>query len=156
MSNGTAGAHNALARLITKFPSFLGVGAIGFIVDACFFFGLTLAFGVAYGWARIVASLVALTVTWLLNRASTFADGRIHTAPVEFLRYLMASSAGAAANLAALSWVAQYDQALRHAPAYIVGAAVGLAVNFLLYDRFVFQGRAAGSTAAPLPPKDNP
>jgi putative flippase GtrA len=143
-------------RLVSKFPRFLGVGAIGFLIDACVFFGLTAGLSLAYGWARVVASLVALTATWLMNRNSTFADGRADTAPVEFLRYLAASLAGAGANLAALSMVAPYDQALHHIPAYAVGAAVGLIVNFLLYDKFVFHGRAGRHQTRPLPPENTP
>ena len=105
------GRDSEIWRLIGKFPQFLGVGAIGFLIDACVFFGLTAGLSVAYGWARVAASLVALTATWLMNRNSTFADGRIDRAPVEFLRYLAASLAGAGANLATLATIAPYDQA---------------------------------------------
>ncbi|MGO4677618.1 GtrA family protein [Bosea sp. 2YAB26] len=142
--------------MVSKLPQFLGVGAIGFLIDACVFFGLTAGFAVGYGWARVAASLAALTSTWLMNRNSTFADGRADTAPVEFFRYLAASLAGAGANLATLSMIAPYDQALHHIPAYVIGAAAGLIVNFLLYDKFVFHRRAGRSPMRPLPPEDAP
>jgi putative flippase GtrA len=141
----------AMGALIRRFPSFLGVGAIGFLIDAAVFFGLTGLFSVRYGWARVVASIIALTATWLMNRTRTFSDGRVYSAPVEFLRYLAASAAGAGSNLAALSLVAPHDAALHHVPAYIIGAAVGLVVNFFLYDRFVFHGRSKPGALRPLP-----
>lgn len=133
-------------RVVGKLPQFLGVGAIGFVVDACVFFGLTVGLGIAYGWARAAASLIALVVTWRLNRTSTFVDGRVDTAPVEFLRYLAASLLGAGANFAMLSVIVPYDSAFLHVPAYIAGTAAGLIVNFLLYDKFVFRGRSGSGS----------
>lgn len=141
-------------KISRKLSSFLGVGAAGFMIDVMFFFGLTVGFRLPYIWARIIASLGALTATWLMNRASTFADGRIDAAWIEFLRYLAASSAGAGANLVALSIVAPYDQALRHVPAYVIGAAVGLVVNFFLYDKFVFRGHPHGPSPRSRSPED--
>lgn len=125
-------------KFIFRIRSFLGVGAIGFAIDSALFFGLTQYWGVHYIWARCVASAIAITATWLMNRSITFAGEKAHSMPVEFVRYLIASVAGALANLAALSIVAPFDAALHHVPAYIIGAIAGLFVNFLLYKKFVF------------------
>lgn len=142
--------------LLAKFRRFLSVGAIGFIVDAVVFFGLVSGLGVHYAWGRVSASFVALVVTWLLNRRLTFTQGKVDVASVEFLRYLGASSIGAGANLAALSLIAPHDVALAHSPSYVVGAAVGLIVNFFLYDRFVFYGRSKPVALDPKPPELSP
>lgn len=119
---------------------FLSVGAVGLVVDASVFFGATAALGLTFTPARLLASLVALTVTWVLNRSLAFRSGRLKNIAAEYLRYLAASSVGALANLAAAYPIALYDSGLHHLPAYIVGAAVGLSVNYLLYDRLVFSG----------------
>ncbi|RUV36825.1 MAG: GtrA family protein [Mesorhizobium sp.] len=129
-----------MRQRIRKLPDFLGVGALGFIVDATVFFGLTLIFSTQYWRARIIASIVAIATTWAINRVATFSAWRVYTAFAEFLRYLVASSVGAGANLAVMSAIAPHDASLRHVPAYCAGAAVGLVVNFLLYNMFVFPG----------------
>lgn len=60
----------------------------------------------------------------------------------ELVRYFSMSCVGAVCNLLALSIVASFDGFLLHVPAYIVGAIVGLAVNYSLYNNFVFVGRS--------------
>ena len=124
-----------------KISRFLGAGVVGLLIDATTFFGLTQGLKVHYAAARIAASLFALTATWTMNRRLAFVAGRRDNAVIEFTRYLIASAAGAAANLAALSAIVPFDAAFAHLPSYIVGAIVGLAVNFMLYDKFVFTGR---------------
>jgi len=126
--------------LLQKAGLFLGVGAVGLLVDALVFFSATAWLGLAFILSRVLASLTALTVTWGLNRSLAFRTGRLANILVEYLRYLAASSAGALANLAAAYPIALQDAALYHLPAYVVGAAVGLVVNYLLYDRLVFSG----------------
>lgn len=149
-------AHSDLVRLAGKLRSFLGVGAIGFLVDALVFFCMTAALDLSYVWARLTASLIALTATFFLNRSVTFADGRIDPVAIEFMRYMGASALGAFANLAVLTLIAPYDEALRHVPAYIAGAAAGLIVNFMTYDRFVFRGRPAPSSRPACLPENRP
>lgn len=147
--------HSRASALLQTFRRFLGVGAVGFLVDALAFFALVSGLGVHYVWSRIAASFIALLVTWLLNRRVTFSAGRADPAPVEFLRYLGASAAGASSNLVALSVIAPYDAAFAHIPSYLAGAAVGLVVNFFLYDKFVFHGRARPVALNPKPPESS-
>lgn len=137
--------------LIQKFRQFLGAGALGFIIDAAVFFWLSQFAGIHHRWARIAASFVALTATWIMNREHAFAACRSDAAFVEYLRYLVASSAGAGANLIVLSLIAQYSTSLHQIPGYISGALAGLIVNFLLYDRFVFQKRVKIAPDHPTP-----
>jgi putative flippase GtrA len=142
--------------LMRKFRGFLGVGVIGLAVDTVIFFTLASGLHRPVWQGRVAASLAALTLTWLLNRRGAFAADRIDSAAVEFLRYLGASAAGALTNLAVLSVVARFDGAFAHVPAYIAGAAAGLAVNFFLYSTVVFSGRAKPVAAPPEPPEIRP
>jgi putative flippase GtrA len=125
-------------RLLATFSRFLGVGAVGFVVDAAVFFCVTQLLHQHYVTGRVAASFIAILVTWALNRRFTFAAGR-HQPLQEFLRYFGASLIGAAANLAVLSLIAPFDAALAHVPAYVAGTAAGLVANFALYQWVVFR-----------------
>jgi putative flippase GtrA len=124
-----------------RFAYFLGAGAFGFIIDVIVFFGMSVGADVSYVWSRVIASAIAMTSTWLVNRSLAFSDSRTVSRYRELLRYLMASVVGALSNLFVLSVVARYDEFLFHVPGYIAGATVGLAVNYLLYKYFVFTGQ---------------
>lgn len=128
--------------LRTRFGLFLVAGAAGFLADATVFFTLLHGAGLDTIGCRVAASAVAVTVTWSINRTFAFRDGQRGPILAEYGRYVLASLAGAAANLAAFAAVAPHDAAAFHVPAYGIGTAVGLVVNFLLYDRVVFRARA--------------
>jgi putative flippase GtrA len=89
-----AGARPALRR----YGGFLFTGSIGFCTDLGVLTLLTAA-----GWgplvARIPSVLIAVTVTWLLNRQITFAT---HAPPsfAEFGRYLAVSAVTVLVNYA--------------------------------------------------------
>lgn len=126
------------SALMRKISFFLAAGAIGFIIDAVFFFILLQGIGVSILWSRVIASCFAIFITWLLNRSYAFRGARVGTILSEFGRYLLASFLGASANLIVLLLVASQDAVAYHIPAYILGAGAGLIVNYVLYDRFVF------------------
>jgi len=126
---------------VTKINRFIGVGTVGFLVDASVFFGLTLSLGAPYAYARISASLVAIALTWLLNRSKTFVGQSVDPPAKEFLRYLAASLIGAMVNLTTMSAVSMYGTLLWHIPAYVAGAITGMIANYLLYNNIVFHGR---------------
>jgi putative flippase GtrA len=128
------------SRLLTRFYSFLGVGLAGMVVDGAIFF-TALALGAHFLASRLLASLVSITATWLLNRFLTFNEGRLASLLPEYVRYLLASSVGAFTNAAVSFPVSLIDAAYLHLPAYAAGAAAGLMLNFILYDNVVFTGR---------------
>jgi len=129
-------------KRMAKFGLFLIAGALGFVTDAAVFFGLLYGLGLGPAWCRIIASCVAITVTWALNRSLAFKRDRVDAASVEFAKYFLASLTGAFANLLVLLAIIPFDSAAYHIPAYIFSAAAGLAVNYMLYSRAVFYGRA--------------
>jgi putative flippase GtrA len=80
-----------------------------------------------------------MSSTWLLNRSTTFANKRSANIFKEWTLYIFTSLIGALANFLTLSYVAQFDFALFHIPAYLGGTAIGLIINFLLYKIVVFK-----------------
>jgi len=123
-----------------KLARFLAVGGIGFVTDAAVFFGFVYGFGGTIVAARVLASLIAMSVTWALNRSVTFSDGRMQNRSAEYGKYLVASFVGMGANLVVLAEASKVDAGFYHLPAYLLGALAGLLVNYALYDRLVFNG----------------
>ena len=138
---------NPLRREVLGFAS---VGAAGFATDA----GLTVLF-VFMGWltpavARIPATLIAIAVTFLLNRRWTFRS-RDEQRISEFLRYFSVSLAGAAVNYACYGvflFVCSYTGTINIASSAIVfaavvaGSAAAAFFNFLGSRYFAFVKRA--------------
>jgi putative flippase GtrA len=123
-----------------EFARFALVGAIGFAVDACVLHGL-----VAYaGWspfaARAVSFPVALTATFLLNRAWTFKALRIPPAQA-YGAYVMVQVAGALLNLLVFTLCVLLVPLLYGWPvvALAIGAGVTLFFNFFASRRLVFR-----------------
>ncbi|MGB3501420.1 MAG: GtrA family protein [Mesorhizobium sp.] len=135
------------AATARKFGGFLGAGAIGFSVDAVVFFTLVLGLGAHFSVGRVVASAIAMTATWLINRSFAFRTGRLNSKANEALRYYAASICGALANLAVVAMFFTRFPVFNHIPVYIAGTAAGLVVNYVLYDKFVFRGNG-GKRAA--------
>jgi putative flippase GtrA len=112
--------------------SFALVGVIGFLVEALV---LTLLTSVA-GWgpwrARIPSFLIAVVVTWLLNRTLTFPGRGLQRRSVEGLLYLATVALGSAINLAVYGLVLHYVPALTRFPIVPLGlgSLAGLLFNF--------------------------
>jgi len=130
-----------MQSLLRRFSRFLGVGALGFLVDAGIFALALERFELSPYVARLAAFIAAATFTWVLNRRYTFADRRSDDRTTEFGRYALASGVAASVNLGAYvailwligpAWPWPYI-------ALAIGVGAGLAVNFLLYDRLVFR-----------------
>lgn len=131
-------------RFLRRFSKFLGVGALGFLVDAGAFALLLERQDLSPYAARLVAFAVAATFTWFLNRSYTFADRRSRNRSAELGRYTLASATAGAGNLcvyalilivAGQNWPWPYV-------ALAAGVGAGLLVNFLLYNLVVFRGRS--------------
>ena len=115
------------------------VGGTGFLVDA----GL-LALLIHGGWtplpARVVSILVALTVTWQLNRRVTFAMSGAGSVG-EFGQYLSLGAATSGFNYAI--YAALIASGVTRSPfvALMAGSAAAMVVTFVGLDRVVFRKR---------------
>lgn len=108
---------------VEAFARFCAVGVVGFVVDA----GVTLALTQAAGWqplsGRVLAFLIAATVTWTLNRRFTF---RSEAGAATWAPYVALTGVGAGINVGtymAWLWFAGKD-----ASNILVGVALGSVV----------------------------
>lgn len=119
-----------------SFLLFSSVGTIGFLVDAGILFVLIPYFGPYL--ARVFSFLVAVFVTWLLNRNFTF-NSRSHGLS-EFKRYFASQSFGAGLNYFVYAIAIFSSQWMGKFPlfALALGSIAGLTVNFILAKKYVF------------------
>lgn len=126
----------------SRFLRFLAIGSIGFLVDGGIL-GLEVhGFGVNPYLGRVPSFLVAVTVTWWLNRRHSFAQLGQFAPAHEYRRYVLVQTLGAVANLGVYAgaihtsrWCAQYPLI-----AFAVGACVALVLNYSLARAYVFPG----------------
>lgn len=116
------------------------VGCVGFAVDA----GLTLFLTQGLLWSptisRIVAFVLAASITWALNRRFTF---RSSTGRGTWLTYVAFTSFGALINVGTyLAWIQiAGTQAIMILLGVALGSGVGLGFNFWASRRLVFVNR---------------
>src|SRR6478609_10370442 len=92
-----------------EFARFCVVGTLGFLADVAVLYALVGWLG-WYG-ARVISFLVAVTVTWALNRRFTFRQASLAAAADssgllgEYLAYVASMLGGAAVNYAAYALI---------------------------------------------------
>lgn len=133
---------------VSRFLRFCIVGGFGFALDTTGVILLVRA-GMDPYLARAVIYPLAITATWGLNRAWSFADRASPRKGREYAAYIGVQAAGAAANYAAYAlmlalWPTLID--LLIVP-LVAGAAAGLAVNYAGALLLVFTRRTAPATA---------
>jgi putative flippase GtrA len=122
---------------IEAFARFCAVGVVGFVVDA----GLTLVLTQTASWqplpGRVLAFVIAATVTWALNRRFTFRSG---AGAATWAPYVALTAIGAGINIGtymAWLWFAGEDGS-----SILVGVALGsviaLGFNFVT-SRAIFR-----------------
>lgn len=116
------------------------VGVLGFIIDATVLSLIVNAGGGLYV-SRIVSFPCAVTITWYLNRIWSF-KGKATKRPIsEYGVYFGVQVVAALANLATYAVVLNRffgDQVTMVIPALAVGAALGMAINFVGAQALVF------------------
>lgn len=130
----------AISRCWVDLQRFGVVGVIGFAVDACI---LQLLVSMAR-WspysARIISFGLAVTVTFILNRAWTFRHRQVKSTRTAYARYFLIQSIGALINLAVFYVCIFLLPALHRWPviALAVGSGVAMFFNFAATRRHVF------------------
>lgn len=133
----------ATARRLLRFGI---VGTVAFAVDAgCLWLAANrLGFGLYSG--RAISFVTAATVAWYLNRRFTFRDrGNGERSHRQWIRYMLASLVGAAANVGSYALLVYSVPAFAHNPTLAVaaGSIAGMLVNFSAYSLFVFRSASS-------------
>jgi putative flippase GtrA len=137
------GLRQNKANVRSQFFRFAIAGIAGLIVDAGLLW-LMLWIGLGYFAGRAVSFLVAVWVTWQLNRQFTFSGKQYESVWREWWRYLTAMLAGGCVNYAAYSVVVLNLPPRVFVP-YIgvaAGSLAGLAINFTSARWWVFRHKS--------------
>ncbi|KQW43207.1 MULTISPECIES: GtrA family protein [unclassified Roseateles] len=122
----------------SQFFRFCLTGAVGFVTDAGVTLALTSWAGLHVAPARILAFLVAGTVTWWLNRQFTF---RTSGGSANWLQYLLTTGMGAFINFAIYLGVIRLlgSAPLQLLAAVAAGSGVALFFNYFVSRRWIFR-----------------
>ncbi len=128
------------ALFFRRFPGFIIVGAVGFLIDAGSLTVLMTGFGFGLYSARAVSFTLAVTATWYMNRRWVFDRTAAQKSGREYTSYLLVQVIGAAINLSVFVAAIELIPNLEKVPVIplAAGAAVALIFNFGASSRFVF------------------
>jgi putative flippase GtrA len=128
---------------VRQFLSFLVVGGVGLVVDAGVFWIAHEHAHWTIFWSRVLSVIVAITTTWLLNRAITFRRYASAERAAEYIRYVISQALGLTVNLAVFTAALLLVPRLQEIPivALLLGSAVALFVNFIAAKLFAFRAR---------------
>lgn len=132
-------------RFGRQLVAFTAVGLTGLALDAGSFVLFTKTWAWPIAVARPVALCGSIVVTWLLNRAITFAGQRSPRRAAELLRYAAVQAAGMAVNLGVFGLCFLVAPGLEQTPLIplFVGCAAGFAFNFTVLRLVVFRNTPA-------------
>lgn len=133
------------AKMQRRLLTFAGVGALGFAVDFSLTWSLTRLVGLHPQLSRIIAMLVAMSVTYLLNRNFTFQSAATSRGR-EMVRYFAVNISGALVNYGVFSLILALAPLAGFAPtstavlgaAIIAGSGTAMSLNFLGSHFLVF------------------
>lgn len=127
-----------MRRLLT----FSVIGVVGFAIDS----GLMMLFhkllNVSVFAARPFSFLIAVTVTWWLNRSITFCEISSLSKSSEWRRYVAVNTVGSLINLGVFYFSMLSLEVLVEWPlaALAIGSLVAMFFNFWASQRFAFTG----------------
>jgi len=129
--------------------AFGAAGTAGFVIDAAVLQLLVRVFGVSPFVARVPSFLVAVAVTWWINRSFAFRSEREKRARAvreEYLRYLGVQTVGAFINYAVYACALLWRPEWQRLPVWGValGSAVAMVFNYVGCRILVY-----GSSPAP-------
>lgn len=130
------------ADVFQRFSKFLIVGGAGFALDFTTLWALLTFAALSPIPARVIAYLVAITFTYICNRAFTFGD-RPRDRRFIWAAYAVASAVSAAVNLGVFVVALAAFEGWTQAPylAMPIGIAAGLVVNYIAFNFVVFRAR---------------
>ncbi|MBX9698947.1 MAG: GtrA family protein [Acetobacteraceae bacterium] len=139
----------ARLRIANEFLRFGVVGTAGFLVDAGV---LTAAIWLGLGpwWGRVASYIAGASTTYALNRAWTFRDRAGAARAGQWAMFMLLNLGGFTVNYGTYAVLLLASETVRAWPVLGVaaGSIAGLAVNFTLSRRFVFNARP-GATPGP-------
>lgn len=129
-------------KLFTSHPfvRFCFVGSIGFCTDLLVLLSLMALFDAGPIVARAFSFMVAMTVTWLLNRSITFRVRTVGNYSSEWLKYAAVNGTGGAINFSIYSLLILARTSPLDLPIIALSIATGIALifNYLGSKHFVF------------------
>lgn len=116
-------------------------GVIGFAVDAGIVMAMIRLVGINLITAQIVAFMVAVTVTWAINRRFTFRNKKSLNKFKEWLKYLGANAFGGAVNNAVFTVLVINSFVFAKNPVLAIasGSFAGLLFNFSSAKILIFK-----------------
>jgi putative flippase GtrA len=144
---GLRGTWRALARELSAFGV---VGAVSFVLDLGVFQLLYLS-GLGAVTAKILATLVSMTVAFLGHRYWSFAHRQQRSLREGYLRFAVINAATlviGVAIVAAVRYPLGQESVLALQAANVTSIAIGTAVRWLAYRRWVFPAARTAATGA--------
>jgi putative flippase GtrA len=126
---------------IREIISFAGVGTVGFVLDAAIVWVLINYAAVSPILAKLMAFPCAVTVTWLLNRNSTFKANQQTNYLKEWFLYIQINSIGTLANNLSFIVLVSINTFLYETPiiAVAIGSISGMFFNYFGSKFWVFK-----------------
>ncbi len=127
-----------------QFAKFCVVGTVGFLADAGALYLLMSFLNMDPYTGRIFSFLFAATVTWALNRVYTFRSSASAPLTRQWARFVTANAFGGILNYGVYSALVLSGGWFIKAPvlAVAVGSIAGLAFNFTVSRKYIFNMRA--------------
>lgn len=124
-----------------RFLAFCVAGTLGFLADVAVLSLVADSLGLYLG--RVVSFMVAVTVTWIVNRYLAFRDRRSGNWLREWGRFIAANSTGAMVNYGTYAVMVATLSVVAANPAIGVaaGSIAGLVLNFTTSHLLVFEKR---------------
>ena len=137
---------NRLQIRIKEYKWFLIVGIVGFIVDSLLLNLIVYFINFDIYTSRIISFLIAVIITWQLNRMITFKKNFDKKRSVfhvigEFFKYLMSSSISMSINLGIYFYITiKYEYFRTNLTASVaVGSGIAMVFSFLMFKYWVFK-----------------
>lgn len=131
-----------IAKHLKTPARFAVVGTLGFVTDATILSVLFHVFAFGHYSARILSFMVAVTMTWQLNRLWTFAERATGNRKREYTRYFIIQGLGAMLNFSAYSIAISINDTMAAFPvlALAVGSLTAMVFNFVGVRQLAFTG----------------